>query len=229
VPRGLSPRVAPDEAVALTIHNRPPKSPLLNLAIPTPPIRPRTPRPPHPPGLSRPLMRPGSMRAIASRLALGCSCRSDFNKPCRAASSSSRTHSCTLPRAMPKKFSRSGFVNHPLPSAILAAMEILRRRAAGVSETDGSLIARALHRRQSESCFVGSASSSSASVTTRTGGIRWKNLSPRSRTPLSDSVRNTSVCSCSSPAVKQSIAARSHVRRQGQLFVYSAKGAAQRW
>ena len=72
---------------------------------------------------SNPLIRPESIRAISSRSALSCSCRSGRISVWRTASSKSGTHSCTLPRATPKKLRRSGFVKRPLPSAMLAAIE----------------------------------------------------------------------------------------------------------
>jgi hypothetical protein len=58
---------------------------------------------------SNPLISPESIRAISSKSALSCSCRSGGISVCRTASSKSGTHSCTLPRAIPKKFLLSGF------------------------------------------------------------------------------------------------------------------------
>ena len=72
---------------------------------------------------SSPVMRPLSILAISSSMAFRLSCACGSSRFLRLASSKSGTHSCTEPRAMVKKFFRSGFVNRPLPSVMFAAME----------------------------------------------------------------------------------------------------------
>ena len=60
------------------------------------------------------------------------------------ANSRTGTHSCTEPRAIPKKFRRSALVNRPLPSALFAEMErcrsieLNREKSVAASEPLGS-------------------------------------------------------------------------------------------
>ena len=56
-------------------------------------------------------------------------------------------------------------------------------------------------------------------------GMRPKKASARATTSVIDGARNTSVWSCSHPAVTHSIAVRSHARRHGQLRWHWANGA----
>jgi hypothetical protein len=76
---------------------------------------------------SRPLINPESIREISSSRSRRLMCVSGVRSCWRTASSNNATHSCTLPQATPKNWRRSAFVNRPLPSAMLAAIDRLAR------------------------------------------------------------------------------------------------------
>jgi hypothetical protein len=102
---------------------------------------------------SSPLISPESMREISSRSAWRRRCTT-VTISCNTAISRSGTHSCTLPRAMPNKFRRSGTVNRSFPSARFVAIE--RSRRIETCPTSGKLpVSRRRYRHQPDGAPLG--------------------------------------------------------------------------
>jgi hypothetical protein len=75
----------------------------------------------------KPLINPDTIREISSSSVISRACTSGVSNCLRIAMSRRGTHSCTLPRAIAKKFRRSGAVNRPFPSARFVAIESAAR------------------------------------------------------------------------------------------------------